>query len=73
MNGDSSNSVETVIEESDYDVLYEDELDFVSETFELQYLGELGEETTKCHACFGTGLDRYEDVDCMTCYGDGVV
>jgi len=59
----------TETEELDYDT----ELDFVAETFELQYLGELGEEATKCSACFGTGLDRYEDVDCMNCYGDGVV
>lgn len=64
--------VTTTMSEIDELTLTED-LGFVSETFELQYSGELGEETTKCHACFGTGLDRYEDVDCMTCYGDGVV
>lgn len=27
----------------------------------------------KCHACFGTGLDRYEDADCMECWGEGVL
>lgn len=27
----------------------------------------------KCNACFGTGQDRYEDVDCMTCYGYGEI
>lgn len=46
------------------------------------YLIELGLEDTElgeeldlkpCHACFGTGMDKYEDADCMTCWGDGVV
>lgn len=46
---------------------------FVTETFELQYSGELYEEGTKCPACYGTGLDRYEDVDCLNCFGDGYV
>ncbi len=26
-----------------------------------------------CNACFGTGLDRELDSDCLTCWGDGVV
>lgn len=30
-------------------------------------------DTKPCHACFGTGMDRYEDADCMNCYGDGVI
>ena len=47
--------------------------DFVADTFDLQYLGELYEEGTKCNACYGTGLDRYEDVDCLKCMGDGYV
>lgn len=47
--------------------------DFVTNTFELQYLGELYEEGTKCPACFGTGLDRHEDVDCIDCWGEGYV
>lgn len=46
---------------------------FVADTFELQYSGELYEDGTKCSACFGTGLDRYEDVDCIECWGDGIV
>jgi len=31
------------------------------------------EETKACHSCFGTGMDKYEDADCLVCYGDGVV
>lgn len=27
----------------------------------------------KCNVCFGTGLDRYVDADCMNCAGDGYV
>lgn len=27
----------------------------------------------KCSACFGTGLDRNVDADCMTCWGDGYI
>lgn len=27
----------------------------------------------RCQACYGSGLDRYEDVDCMNCWGEGVV
>lgn len=46
---------------------------FVTETFELQNSAELYEEGTKCNACYGTGLDRYEDVDCLNCFGDGYV
>ena len=30
-------------------------------------------DTKPCHACFGTGMDRYEDADCLSCYGDGVI
>lgn len=30
-------------------------------------------DTKPCHACFGTGLDRYEDADCLECWGDGVL
>lgn len=31
------------------------------------------EPGTPCKACFGTGLDRELDSDCLTCWGDGVV
>jgi hypothetical protein len=34
---------------------------------------EYEEPLTKCNACFGTGLDRNDDVDCLVCWGDGVV
>lgn len=27
----------------------------------------------ECPACFGSGLDRHEDVDCMNCWGEGRV
>lgn len=38
------------------------------------YFEELKEaQGIRCQFCYGTGLDRYEDVDCMTCWGDGVV
>lgn len=26
---------------------------------------------TKCNACFGTGMDREWDADCIICFGDG--
>ena len=63
----SSNYVTPEIDEDDYDE------DFVVDTFDSQYLGELYEEGTPCHACFGTGLDRELDSDCLTCWGDGVL
>lgn len=28
---------------------------------------------SRCQSCYGTGLDRHEDVDCLTCWGEGVV
>jgi hypothetical protein len=59
------------VETVDYDS--EEFDDFVTDTFELQFLGELHSEGTPCHACFGTGLDRELDADCLTCWGDGVV
>lgn len=31
------------------------------------------DEVVECHACFGTGLDRELDSDCLRCYGDGVI
>jgi hypothetical protein len=61
------------IDEFDIDEYSDDELDFVTETFELQYLGELYGEGKPCAACFGTGLDRELDADCLTCWGEGVV
>jgi hypothetical protein len=30
-------------------------------------------DTRECHACFGTGTDKYEDAYCLVCYGEGVV
>lgn len=27
----------------------------------------------RCQACYGSGLDRDEDADCMTCWGEGFV
>lgn len=31
------------------------------------------EEFKECHACFGTGMDRILDSDCLECFGDGVI
>ena len=62
---DSSNSVTALIEEYDTDEYFEDESDFL-ENYEF-------EETQPCPACFGTGLDRELDSDCLNCWGDGVV
>lgn len=33
----------------------------------------LEENAVKCNACYGTGLDRYEDVDCLACWGEGSI
>lgn len=63
--------------ESNLDYIDGDPVDtddnFVIDTFELQHLGELGDNAIECHACFGTGLDRDWDADCLECYGDGVL
>jgi hypothetical protein len=29
------------------------------------------EEGQKCQSCYGTGMDKYEDADCMVCFGEG--
>jgi len=34
---------------------------------------EMEEHATECHACFGTGLDRKLDADCLVCWGDGSI
>jgi len=34
---------------------------------------DVEEELKSCHACFGTGMDKYEDADCIVCFGDGVL
>lgn len=38
--------------------------------YDADYSEDIG---IRCQTCYGTGLDRYEDVDCMTCWGEGVV
>jgi len=53
------------IEEYDTDEFFEDESDFL-EDYEF-------EDSKPCPACFGTGLDRELDADCLDCWGDGVV
>jgi hypothetical protein len=36
------------------------------------YFEVLKEDTgLRCQSCYGTGLDRYEDVDCLNCWGEG--
>jgi hypothetical protein len=58
--------VNTEIEEFDTDKYFEDESEFL-----LNYNFE--DFPIKCNACFGTGMDRYEDADCLNCFGDGYV
>lgn len=31
------------------------------------------DEEEECHACLGTGLDRWEIDDCAVCWGEGVI
>jgi hypothetical protein len=50
-------------EEEYYSLPFDPEEDYFEELKEAQ--------GTRCQACFGTGLDRYEEVDCMSCWGDG--
>ena len=45
----------------------------VNDILELKDLGELEEDSVICNACYGSGLDRYEDADCMTCWGEGTI
>jgi hypothetical protein len=63
---DSSNYQMTEIEEFNTDEYFDEESDFLLEH-------EWEDTPIKCNACFGTGLDRYEDVDCIECWGDGYV
>lgn len=35
--------------------------------------GYLEEEATTCNACYGTGLDRKLDADCIVCWGEGTI
>lgn len=52
------------------DVFYPEE--FSDE--ELEEVYDYDDEPIKpCPACFGTGLDRELDSDCLDCWGDGVV
>lgn len=56
----------TIVEEFDTDEWFEDESEFLI-NFEWEDI------PIKCSACFGTGLDRHEDVDCIVCWGEGYV
>lgn len=50
--------------------------EYYSRPFEPEddYFEELREaQGIRCQACYGTGLDRYEDVDCLVCWGEGVL
>lgn len=38
-----------------------------------EYEYYLEEFATTCNACFGTGLDRKLDADCMVCWGEGSI
>jgi len=44
-----------------------------SDPMEYDFLGNEIEPGQECHACFGTGLDRDWDSDCLECFGDGVL
>lgn len=48
-------------------------VDTVTDVLDLKDLGELDEDAIVCPYCKGTGLDRYLDSDCMTCWGDGSI
>ncbi len=52
---------------------YKHHTDVVNDILELSELGELEEEATTCNACYGTGLDRKLDADCLTCWGEGTI
>lgn len=54
------------------DFLY-DILEDVEEESEFLEDFELEDHFKPCAACFGTGLDRELDADCLTCWGEGVV
>lgn len=50
------------------DEYFDEESEFLEE-FEF----EEDETFTKCNACFGYGMDRNVDADCLVCYGEGYV
>lgn len=57
----------STVETDEYDSEdFEDESEFLEEY-------EFDDLMKPCPACFGTGLDRELDSDCMNCWGDGVV
>lgn len=62
---DSSNSELSEFEETDYYLSYDSDEDYFEELVEGDGL--------RCQACYGTGLDRELDADCLECWGDGWV
>jgi hypothetical protein len=54
------------VEEYDTDEFFEDESEFLRHY-------EFDDFLKPCPGCFGTGLDRELDSDCLTCWGEGVV
>jgi DnaJ-class molecular chaperone len=54
---------------SNYDNDQYDETDLISKFYEEWDNAE--EEI--CPACKGTGLDKWEEYDCETCFGEGVL
>ena len=56
----------TQVEEYDTDEYFDDESEFL-ENYEFEDFFK------PCAACFGSGLDRELDADCLTCWGEGVV
>jgi hypothetical protein len=50
------------------------EIDTNELEIDLEFTDEDSEGySTTCNACFGTGLDRELDADCLVCWGDGFV
>lgn len=47
---------------------YRHHSDVVNNIIDDDYMEEAA---TTCHACYGTGLDRHVDADCMVCWGEG--
>lgn len=55
-----------------YDEIEADEVDLFYFDEESDFIRDYEfDETTECHACFGTGIDRELDSDCLICYGYG--
>jgi len=59
-----------VVDINDRESLEQFDPDNEDELFGYEIFDET--DTRSCHSCFGTGMDKYEDADCLVCFGDGV-